>query len=251
MNRNWLFHGSVAHTRVTPREHAFCYPSLFICFPLSRLQQLESRLFGLNRFNLFSFNESDHGDGVDVRRWIRSVLANEKVTEADGEIWLMTMPRIIGFVFNPVSFWWCHDKNGGLRALVCEVNNTFGERHCYLLMSSDRGVITEKTLLSCKKMFHVSPFFEVKGEYRFRFSGDEGRRTVAIDYHESDTASLKTVVTGKASPLTDKALLKTFFSFGLATLMVVIRINWQALRLLAKRIPFHKKPARPLQEISR
>jgi len=251
MNKEWLFHGTVFHKRFLPKKHAFRYPSIFICFPVSRISELKSRFFSINRFNLFSLKEADHGNGTGIQQWISTFLKNESVIEADGEIWLMTMPRILGFVFNPVSFWWCLDKSGDLRAMVCEVNNTFGERHFYLLMTADRGVITEKTELNCKKAFHVSPFFEVKGEYHFKFLKEDARRTASIDYKEDDISVLKTVVTGTALPISDKILIKTFMSFGLATLMVVIRINWQALKLFIKGIPFHKKPTRQNQDITR
>lgn len=251
MSGNWLFHGSVSHARLLPRRHHFRYPSLFICVPLSRIGELKSRLFSVDAFNLFSLHERDHGDGGDPGQWIRNVLLAENVSEANGETWLMTMPRVLGFVFNPVSFWWCHDNDGNLRAVVCEVNNTFGERHCYLVMAADRGVINDSTTIRCRKIFHVSPFLEVKGDYLFRFSLQPRRRTVAIDYVDDGDTVLKTVVTGEASLLNDANLLKTFLSFGLSTLMVVLRINWQALRLWLKGIRFHSKPALPPREISR
>lgn len=251
MNGNWLFHGTVSHIRLLPRRHAFRYPSLFICVPLSRLKELQSRLFSLNSFNLFSLHERDHGSGGDAGQWIRELLASEHVPEADGEVWLMTMPRVLGFVFNPVTFWWCHDRSGNLRAVLCEVNNTFGERHCYLVMAADRGIIHDTTTISCQKIFHVSPFLEIKGIYHFRFSCQSHRRTVAIDYLDDGNTVLKTVVTGESSPLNDANLLKTFLSFGLSTVMVVLRINWQALRLWRKGIRFHSKPALPPREISR
>lgn len=251
MTRNWLFHGTVSHARLLPRRHEFRYPSLFLCVPLSRLAQLDSRLFSRNAFNLFSLHDLDHGHGGDPATWIRNTLASEQVTEADGEIWLMTMPRVLGFVFNPVSFWWCQDRNGQLRAVLCEVNNTFGERHCYLAMASDKGIIDDTTTIHCRKIFHVSPFLAVKGEYRFRFFQRPDRRTVAIDYLDDGNTVLKTVVTGHALLLNDANLLKTFLSFGLSTLMVVLRIHWQALRLWLKGIRFHSKPATPPREISR
>ncbi len=251
MKKEWLFHGTVAHTRLWPRRHAFRYPAIFICFPLSGKKEMASRLFSLDRLNLFSFNEKDHGNGKNTAEWIAETLAREGVTNADGEVWLMTMPRILGFVFNPVSFWWCHDRDGQLRAVLCEVRNTFGERHCYLLTAPENSVIGTSTLLQSRKVFHVSPFLEVKGHYHFRFSVTSGRRTVAIDYFEEETEVLKTVVTGQASTLSDMRLLKTFFSFGFATLMVVLRINWQALKLFLKGISFYQKPSPPSQEISR
>ena len=118
MNKEWLFHGTVFHKRFLPKKHAFRYPSIFICFPVSRISELKSRFFSINRFNLFSLKEADHGNGTGIQQWISTFLKNESVIEADGEIWLMTMPRILGFVFNPVSFWWCLDKSGDLQKKI-------------------------------------------------------------------------------------------------------------------------------------
>lgn len=251
MDGNWLYRGTVAHARMAPEKHAFSYPAFFICFPLSRKLDLKKRMFSLDRFNLFSFNEKDHGDHNNALAWIKKILASEDIPDADGEVWLMTMPRMLGFVFNPVSFWWCHDRSGQLRAVLCEVHNTFGERHCYLLVAPGNGIIADNTRLQSKKIFHVSPFLEVKGSYRFRLSFNEQHRTVGIDYFKEDTRVLKTIITGKSYPLNDRELLRTVFSFGFATLMVVLRINWQALKLFLKGITFHHKPTPPSQEISR
>ena len=170
--------------------------------------------------------------------------------DADGEIWLQTQPRILGFVFNPVSFWYCHDHNQQLRAVVCEVNNTFGERHCYLLTAADQAVISAASPLHCQKMFHVSPFFPVDGEYRFRFHQQDNKRTVAINYWHNQQLRLKTVITGSAMPLSPANLVKTFARLGWNTALVVSRIHWQALKLWRKGAVFHRKPVPPHLEIS-
>ncbi|MDP2227863.1 MAG: DUF1365 domain-containing protein [Moraxellaceae bacterium] len=248
---SWLYSGMVIHHRLRPHEHAFRYPGLFICFPLDQKATLRSRLFSLDRFNLFSFYEKDHGDGHDAESWIRTTLQREGITQADGNIWLLAMPRILGFVFNPVSFWFCHDSADALRAVLCEVRNTFGERHCYLLTARDGGPIGKDTELTSRKVFHVSPFFDVKGHYRFRFNQQPEKRSVAIDYYEDDALSLKTHLSGSAREMTDTELLRTFFSFGWATVLVVWRIHWQALLLWRKKTRFHTKPVPPVQEITR
>lgn len=247
----WLYRGTVAHARLAPVLHRFRYPALFLCFPLSARAGLRSRLFSLDRFNLFSLHAADHGDGGDPETWIRGLLRQEGIQDADGEIWLLTMPRVLGFVFNPVSFWYCHDREGGLRAVLCEVSNTFGERHCYLLTAATGRCIGNDSELCTRKVFHVSPFFAVSGEYRFRFIANGTRRTVAIDYHDEGRPVLKTVITGTASALGDRELLRTFLSFGWSTLLVVLRIHWQALKLWRKNVTFHRKPEPPLQEITR
>lgn len=249
MDKNWLYRGTVVHTRLQPQRHHFRYPAFFLCFPLSRKAELRSRLFSLDRFNLFSFHEADHGDGKDGAAWVRGILARFDVA-AGGEIWLQTMPRMLGFVFNPVSFWYCEDGSGLLRAVVCEVNNTFGERHCYLLTAPDGSAIVADTDLRARKIFHVSPFFDVEGEYRFHFQLHPARRTVRIDYRVKDAATLMTALTGEARPLSDGTLLGTVARLGWSTLLVVLRIHWQALRLWIKGARFHKKPLPPQQEIS-
>jgi DUF1365 family protein len=249
MSRPWLYRGNVVHTRLQPRRHHFRYPAFFVCFPLSRKQELANILFGVDRAGLFSFHEADHGDGRDGAAWARAILARFGV-EAAGEIWLQTMPRLLGFVFNPVSFWYCEDAGGELRAVICEVNNTFGERHCYLLTAPDGGVIRSETDLRARKVFHVSPFFAVEGEYRFRFKPGQGRRTVRIDYYVDGQPRLMTALTGDAREHRPGELAGTALRLGWATLLVVVRIHWQALRLWLKGAKFHSKPVPPHEEIS-
>ena len=130
---HWLYTGLVMHRRLRPVEHGFRYGVFFLRFPLSRLAQLRGPLFALDRFNLFSFHRADHGDGGDPLQWIGGLLRREGVREVIGEVELQTFPRVLGYVFNPVSFWYCHNTAGELIAILAEVNNTFGERHCYLL----------------------------------------------------------------------------------------------------------------------
>lgn len=251
MSKPWLYRGKVGHARLGTKNHAFAYDSLFICFPLQQRQALASKLFGYNRWNLFGYHDADHGDGADPEAWMRNILSQHGVTAADGEIWLHALPRILGFVFNPVSFWYCHDQQQQLRAVLCEVRNTFGERHCYLLTAADQGVITADATLHSEKVFHVSPFYPVNGHYQFQFARQGDFRRVQIDYWQDGELSLKTHVSGTALALTDKNLLKTFIQLGWATLMVVLRIHWQALKLWRQGVTFHRKPAPPVMEISR
>ena len=155
MIKPWLYRGKVGHARLGAKTNAFAYDSLFICFPLHQRRELASTLFGYNCWSLFGYHDADHGDGADPEAWIRAILNLHGITAADGDIWLQTLPRILGFVFNPVSFWYCHDRQQQLRAVLCEVRNTFGERHCYLLTAVDHGVITADTELHSEKVFHV------------------------------------------------------------------------------------------------
>jgi DUF1365 family protein len=167
--------GTVMHARFaagqSPAAHRFVYPLFFLALPLSQLQDAGNRWFGVERARPLSLRFRDHGarDGSPPEPWIRGLLAAEGITAADGEVVLQTFPRIFGFVFNPVSFWFCHDREGALRAVLAEVRNTFGDHHNYLVAHADQRPITAADTLTARKLFHVSPFFPVAGEYRFRF----------------------------------------------------------------------------------
>jgi DUF1365 family protein len=251
-----LCFGLVRHTRLRPVRNAFAYGTYYLRLPLRNLGQQDfgGRLFSRNRFNLLSFVDADHGDGkAPLVAWIDKLLKEQGVHDADGEVWLQTMPRVFGFVFNPVSFWFCHRSDGALRAVLCDVRNTFGERHCYLL---DQGAaIGNGQELAARKVFHVSPFCPVEGGYRFRFSRfsrSAGQHTLAcIDYDDAAGALLQTSVSGAARPLSDANVARAFFGYPLMTLGVVVRIHVQALRLWLRRVPFFSKPVPPHQKVSR
>lgn len=252
--------GVVRHERLRPARNAFSYGVFTLMLPLRSLGSapLVTRLCSRNRFNLLSFHDRDHGDGqTPLLHWIDALLQAEGIDDADGEVWLQTFPRVLGYVFNPVSFWYCHRRDGSLRAVVCEVNNTFGERHCYLL---DQGrTLRWGELLSSRKVFHVSPFCDVAGRYQFRFMRalrQQGQRNVErsvarIDYHDDVGPLLLTSVSGVLRPLNDAAALLAFVRHPLMTLGVIARIHWQALKLFIKRVPFFRKPLPPSKALSR
>ena len=251
--------GPVRHTRLRPIEHAFAYPGYFLLLPMRRWQK-EGALADLafNRWAALSFYDEDHGDGRSAQEggalgWITELLQREGVLHADGEIWLQTFPRVWGYTFKPVSFWYGHDAKGQLLAVLVEVNNTFGERHCYLLKNPKYGVE-----LKADKVFHVSPFCAVKGEYRFRFmlkEGDSKRgerlasTVVRIEYFDEDGPLLITSVSGALEPLTQSNTQRAFFKYPFMTLGVVFRIHWHALRLWLKKAQFHSKPSPPKEMI--
>jgi len=252
-----LGRGVVRHRRLSPSDHAFQYPTYFLMLPLRSLRAAPCAALPRNRAGLLSFFDADHGDGrADALDWLDALLEAEGVFAPGaprGEVWLHCYPRVLGYVFKPVSFWYAHDAGGALAAVVAEVNNTFGERHCYLLHGQDgeqRVGYGRET--SAKKVFHVSPFFGVQGQYRFRFMRTEDRTVARIDHLADDGSPLlNTSVSGRLEPLTARALRSAFFSMPLMTLGVIARIHWQALQLWRKRVPLFSKPAPPQAFVSR
>lgn len=241
-----LIHAQVMHERLRPAHNRFVYPVFCLRLNLARLQEANSGWLGINRWRAVSIFAKDYGarDGSSLEQWMR-LLLNENAIKADGEIWLQTFPRVFGFVFNPVSFWYCHDRDGGLRAILAEVNNTFGESHRYLLTAPQHERIDTNTTLECKKQMHVSPFCEVRGFYRFRFREAQNSMFIGLDYHDDNGLLLKTSIGGRSQALTSKALALAVFKYPFLTLGIVWRIHWQALKLWIKRVPFFSKPPAP------
>ena len=241
--------GQVRHTRLRPARNAFAYPTYFLMLPLRTMHREGSGLLAHNRAGAMSFHDRDHGAGADnALPWLDALLQAQGITDASGEVWLHCYPRVLGYTFKPVSFWYCHRKDGSLRALVVEVNNTFGERHCYLLDQPALGVE-----LRADKAFHVSPFCTLEGGYRFRFMVNPQRtRTVArIDYDDADGLLLQTSVSGALEPLTRAAMRRALWLHPAMTLGVIGRIHWQALKLWSKRVRFIRKPPPPAAFLTR
>ena len=247
--RPLLGSGLVRHRRLRPREHAFAYPTYFLMLPMRALRADPAPALRRNRAGLLSFHDRDHGDGSsDALAWLDTLLASEGIHDADGEAWLHTYPRVAGYAFKPVSFWYCHRADGSLAAVLVEVNNTFGERHCYLLAGPDLAFGRE---LSARKVFHVSPFCDVAGRYRFRFMRTADRTVARIDHDDDSGPLLQTSVSGHLVPLTEHSARAAFFGMPMMTLGVLARIHWHALRLWFKRVPFFSKPAAPQTFITR
>lgn len=254
-----IVHGQVMHRRLRPVNHAFVYSAFSLALPLSRMAELPALGLAHNSRALISFHDRDHGprDGSPLLPWIHNLLASEGIV-ADGEIVLHAFPRMLGYVFNPVSFWVCHDASGRVRAVLCEVCNTFGEQHNYLLAHADNRPFVSGEQLTSRKVFHVSPFCETKGHYTFRFHFGSGRWLARIDYDDVDRhvdgdamPLLETSISGATAPLTPAAVRGLLWRYRWFTLGVVARIHWQAARLWFKRVPYISKPARPLQGTTR
>jgi uncharacterized protein len=241
-----IFAAQVMHKRLAPKINAFSYGVYYLAVPLSRLSELaDGWRFGVNSAGVLSFHAADHGarDGTDLTQWARQVLVDFPMVRADGEITLVCMPRVLGYVFNPVSFWLCHDVAGQLRAVICEVNNTFGETHSYICCHEDGRVIGPDDWLQAEKRFHVSPFLKREGHYAFRFSHQGARLGIWIDYHNADGQKhLLTALTGALQPYSAAARRRVFWSHPLVTLKAIWLIHWQALRLFAKGVRYVPKP---------
>ncbi|MGH6649156.1 DUF1365 domain-containing protein [Aquabacterium sp.] len=239
--------GQVRHTRLKPVRHAFAYPGYFWMLPMRALKRQAVEEVKRNRWSWLSFHDADHGlGGADALAWLDGLLRDEGIAgpEIDqGEVWLQTYPRVLGHVFKPVSFWFVHRAGGDLAAVVAEVNNTFGERHAYLLHGQGLAWGRE---ITADKVFHVSPFCDVEGCYRFRFMRtDGGRVVVRIDHDDAQGPVLQTSVSGQLEALTPGSARRAFWGWPLMTLGVVVRIHWQALRVWVKGVPLRAKPAPP------
>ena len=245
--------GQVRHTRLRPERNAFTYSTYFLMLPLRSISANTPDALAINRPAALSFYDCDHGDGRATSAggalgWLDELLQREGIRDATGEVWLHCYPRVLGYTFKPVSFWYCHTAQGLLRAILVEVNNTFGERHCYLL---DRPRYGQE--LRADKAFHVSPFCPVEGGYRFRFmlSLDPahtplGAHTVArIDFNDADGPLIQTSVSGALVPATRQAIRTALWRYPAMTFGVIARIHWQAVRLWLKRTRFFSKPVPP------
>ena len=261
MNQPKINFGVVKHRRFRPAPNAFGYGVFTVSIPMRARSQnsglLSERGLKDNRFGLVSFFDKDHGQGEDNSlAWIEKLLQENQVNNIDGEIWLQTFPRVLGYVFNPVSFWICTRASGQVQAVLAEVNNTFGERHCYLLHKDSGDALCSGETLTSKKVFHVSPFCEIRGEYHFRFlfpqESSSGRHSVyRIELHEDGRPLINTSISGQSRPLSSGNLYLAFISYPLMSLGVIFRIHWQALKLWLKGVPFNSKPKPPEFEVSR
>ena len=243
MSGSSIVRAKVSHVRRTPVENSFVYG--IDCLLLDEAALRGERgpgLFSFGRPNLVSLYPSDHGvagcAGVEgVRR-----RAREAGIGGIDRVFLLTHPRYWGYTFNPVSFWFLTGAAGNLRAVLPEVHNTFGDRHGYFCAGENGADIGRDSWIVKAKRFHVSPFFDVAGEYRFRFLLDEARVAVRIVYDDGAGGGLDTAIAGTFLPFTDLELARALFRRPFGAARTTALIHWQALRLWRKRVAYRQRP---------
>ncbi|WP_374346826.1 DUF1365 domain-containing protein [Phenylobacterium sp.] len=244
-----LYPGIVTHTRVKPRRHRLRYRIFMLLIDLDEAAALGGRLklFGAERFALTSFFERDHLSGAGgLKAEVEGHLRAAGIATG-GPVRLLCMPRILGGVFNPLSVYFCHGEDGALTALLYEVNNTFGERHSYLIPVADGD--DEVLRQGIDKGFYVSPFMDMDLAYGFRIQPPGEDVSVAVEVRDAEGLVLSAAFAGRRQALTDAALWKAFLTHPLMTLGVMAAIHWEALKIWLKgeRLrPRPKAPARPV-----
>jgi DUF1365 family protein len=240
--RSALYQGRVRHTRLHPLHHDFEYRIYYAMFDLGELEELarDLRFFSIGRPNLYGFDPADHGvEKVgDLRPWVEATLARAGVNLEGGRVSLLTLPSVLGYVFNPISVWYCYGPGDELRAVIHEVRNTFGDRHIYVApigASSDLRHAVEKRL-------HVSPFNDMDQTYHFTMTRPGDHLSLAIEQTDSEGTMFRAGLRLRRLPMNDLNLLKLFLAHPLVTLHVIVGIHWQALRLWLKGANYRKRP---------
>lgn len=234
MTTSGIYTGIVAHKRLRPRRHKLRYRVFALLLDLDELPGLSLRLLGINRGGLLSFHEKDHGDGGPLRPWVAARLAEAGIV-ADGPVRMLCYPRMLGYVFNPLTVYFCHRGDGRLAAIIHEVHNTHGERHAYVLPAGE-GTVRQ----SCAKDFFVSPFMPPDCTYNFTISPPGESVSVGIVETDADGTLLTATFSGARSELDDAGLLRAVLAHPLMTLKVTAAIHWEAIKLLAKGLRVYR-----------
>jgi DUF1365 family protein len=253
MDAGSLYTTRVMHRRLVAPLYRFVYRLFYLLLDIDRIDELDRglRLFSRNRFNLVSFHDVDHGGAEPggLRGRVERLLGANGVRLDGGRVRLLCLPRVLGFAFNPLALWYCEHRDGSLRAVIAEVRNTFGEKHCYVLASGGRPLTYEGPHAK-DKCFHVSPFLDLVGQYRFSFAAPAERLRVVIHETREGAPILDASLAGERQPLTDGALLRQVARMPGMTLKVVAGIHWEALKLWLRGARFHRKPVPPEPEFS-
>lgn len=243
-----IYIGHVYHKRHIPFVHRFKYRVFTLWIDIDAPSKLKT--FSLNRLNLFSLYNKDHGprNGNPLRPWIEAAAREKDIDITDGKIFMLTFPRILGYVFNPITLYFCYDRNTALKAILYQVKNTFGQQHGYCLPVTETG---PKIQQSCPKVFHVSPFIHMDCTYHFDLAEPGEALNFAIHQFTGDNEKVLTATwSGKRAELTDKTLLKTLITHPLLTLKIILGIHWQALHLWRKGAKYTSPTPLPDRDVS-
>ncbi|WP_299601619.1 DUF1365 domain-containing protein [uncultured Tateyamaria sp.] len=244
--------GVTFHGRKGGIENAFRYSVDYMLLDAEADLRVP-RLFGRNRRGLMALDDKDHGGAPKAGRgapWVREVLQSHQITGVT-KIELLAQPKVLGHVFNPVSFWLCRRADDQMIAVIAEVTNTFGDRHSYLVNHADLRPIAPEDRLRATKIFHVSPFQPIEGSYEFRFDIRDDRIGVWIDYSRDGEGGLIATLTGRRCALTNRAILRAALRRPFGSRRVLALIHWQAIKLWWKRATYRARPVPPSEEVSR
>ena len=248
-----LYAAQVGHRRLVAPFYAFKYQVFYLLLDIDHFAQsaASARFFSHNRFNLLSFHDRDHGAETQggLRDWAEGLMQQSGIEPDGGRIRLLVMPRLLGYAFNPISLWYCEGRDGSLRAVIAEVRNTFKEKHSYLLASAGAPIAYE-TALEKEKCFHVSPFFDLNGRYRFELGEPSQQLRVHIHETRDGVPILDASLTGQRRPLRDRVIVWQVLKMPFMTLKVVAGIHWEALKIWLRGGKFHSKPEPPAHEVS-
>lgn len=242
-----LFPGHVTHARLRPKVHKLAYKIYSLLLDLDELEVLDRKLklFSVNRFNLFSFREKDRGNGTatPLRAQVEDAMRGAGIEPDGGAIRLLTMPRILGWSFNPLSIFFCYNQAEQLTAILWEVDNTFHQRHGYMIPveAGQAGRVVQ----TCDKAFYVSPFMDMKLRYEFEVQPPADKLAVRINTFDDEGLVLTARHLARRVELSDAALLRAFFAIPFLTLRVVGGIHWEALKIWLKGIKLRKRPQPP------
>ena len=246
-----IYKGVVTHRRFKPKRHFFSYRTFSIFFDLDELKELDKKIliFSLNKFNLFSFYNRDHGDrdGKDLKDWVKNILRKFDINSKISKIKLLCFPRILGYAFNPLSIFYCYNEDAELKAILYEVKNTFNEQHTYVFqVQKESKIITQ----NCNKKFYVSPFIEMQTNYNFRLAEPKETLRVFIKQTDVDGMLLSACQVGRKEDISTEQLLINFLKHPMMTIKIIMAIHFEALRLWKKGIKLVKRKTKIKNNLS-